>query len=101
MRKARFTLESLGSAIFDGYTLGETWNGWACPYFTYDAALKITEAQNLMGESGWYEIALDQFVFDIQGEREIFTPVEIDNLKLYPIGNASWIWDEFVDNDKD
>lgn len=100
MRKAQFTLESLGISAFNGYTLDETWNGWACPYFSYDEALKITEAQNSVGGKGWYEESSDRFVFDIQGEREAFAPIEIESLKLYPIGNASWIWDEFTDSIK-
>lgn len=38
-------------AIYDGYTDGTHWNGWACPWFTKETALEIADAHNaLMNE---------------------------------------------------
>lgn len=94
MRQAKFSIESFGSQTFDGYTLDETWNGWVCPYFTYEEALKIVEAQKNASGEAWYEKETDQFVFVFQEESETFSSVKIENLKLYPVGSGSWIWDE-------
>lgn len=38
-------------AIYNGYTDGTHWNGWACPWFTKETALEIADAHNaLMNE---------------------------------------------------
>jgi len=34
LKPAKFKLEALGYDTFDGFTKGELWNGWDCPYFT-------------------------------------------------------------------
>jgi hypothetical protein len=94
MRKAMFSIESLSNQIFEGYTQDETWNGWACPYFTFEEASKIVEAQRKTGEDAWYDQDSDQFIFRIQGEEEVFPAIQIQNLKVYSIGSTSWIWDE-------
>ena len=44
LREAKFVIEPLGETVFDGYTQDEDWNGWACPYFTFEQAERIVEA---------------------------------------------------------
>ncbi len=32
-------MHSLGEGVMlEGFTAGETWNGWDCPYFTFEQA---------------------------------------------------------------
>lgn len=97
MRKAQFKLEFLGNSTFDGFTEDETWNGWACPYFTYEESVKILKVQNASGGKATYEPDSDRFIFCIQDEEDVFEPIEVGDLKLYPIGNGIWIWDEVTD----
>lgn len=35
-------------AIYDGYTDGTHWNGWACPWFTKATALEIADDYNVL-----------------------------------------------------
>lgn len=44
MRKAFFYLDCIEGRRFEGYTLGQTWNGWACPYFTEKVGKEIIES---------------------------------------------------------
>lgn len=98
MREARFVMESLGETVFDGYTLGEDWNGWACPYFTFEQAESILEAHRKQGIKAWYDEAADQFAFDLnqtgEGDVDAFPSVEVEGRKFYPIGSGCWIWEE-------
>lgn len=94
MRKASFTLEVFGSQIFEGYTQDEDWNGWACPYFTFEEAQKIAETYSKTGEKADYDKISDSFYFEFQDEKESYSALDFDNLKLYPIGSSSWIWEE-------
>ncbi len=41
-----FSLEGI-TGSFKGYTNGETWNGFECPYFELAVALFIMKAYNL------------------------------------------------------
>lgn len=47
MNKTTFVIDSIPDAIFTGFTDGDDWNGWACPYFEKSEAecvLKASEA---------------------------------------------------------
>lgn len=94
----KFQIDSFGGQIFDGYSFGGTWNGFMCPYFTFDQAQRIVDAYRLRGWEAWYEEKADQFVFTYShnnlDERDIFPANEIDGRKFYPIGSSAWIWDE-------
>lgn len=101
MRATRFELEPLGEVAFDGYTMGEYWNGFDCPYFTFDQALLVTEACKATGWGAWYDAGQRSFKFvspDNAGSAdetvEYFEEVELDGRKLFPIGAFSWIWSE-------
>ncbi|MGC2237991.1 MAG: hypothetical protein WA584_17660 [Pyrinomonadaceae bacterium] len=96
MRKAKFFLEVLEPYDFEGYTEDDDWNGWSCPYFTFDEAEKIVKAHKQAGLKAIYEESSDEFIFELQGEIEIYAPTTINELKLYPIGTASWIWEEIT-----
>lgn len=50
--------------IFDGFTRGETWNGWARPYFTCGQAQRILEAHRSQGMKAWYDKTQGAFAFE-------------------------------------
>lgn len=96
MEKRSFTIDSLDSKRFEGFTCGEIWNGWACPYFTFEEATKIVDAQNANGSySAYYDEAKDTFVFSFSNEeKEEYSAENLGGEKLYGIGSGSWIWEE-------
>ena len=103
LRESEFYLDVDPETTFQGYTTGDRWNGWACPYFEKDVAEKIaehyTELHRYDNEDEYwaeYVSAEDAFAFhDDQGEEpRMFGPVEIDDTKLYPIGAYCWTWAE-------
>lgn len=98
MQPAKFTIEVYGEQSFDGFSRGEDWNGWACPYFTFEQAQQVMEAHRSRGWKAWYSESEDQFSFDFShdGKDEIdaFPGELIEGRKLYPIGIFCWIWEE-------
>jgi hypothetical protein len=95
MRKTRFLIDIIGEAEFEGFTEDYRWNGFACPYFTFDQAQCIVSAWQEAGNAASYDKENDEFMFEIRdGEHDRFGPIEIEGLMLYPIGAACWIWDE-------
>ena len=99
MRPTKFTIDTLGERVFDGYTNDEDWNGWACPYFTLEQAQSIVAAYHEHGWPAHYDQTNDHFVFSMKhaggDEDEVYSPVKgEEGLKLYPIGTANWIWEE-------
>jgi hypothetical protein len=101
MRPTKFKIESLGYETFDGFTLGEDWNGWACPYFTFEQAQKVlknfNELRKIIGQKNlaFYDCAIDAFVFPVdEDEPEVFAAVVKNKLKYYPLGAFCWIWEE-------
>lgn len=98
MRPSKFTIEVYGEQSFDGFSSGEDWNGWACPYFTSEQAQRIVDAHCKLGRKAWYDKVEDQFVFDFShdenNEPDTFPAEEVDGKKLYPVGAFCWIWEE-------
>ncbi len=102
MRPAKFKIESLGYERFDGFTKDENWNGWDCPYFTFDQAQKILKHYNdlrrIIGQAylAYYDSDVDSFVFpiNVDDEPEVFAAVNENGQKFYPIGTFYWIWKE-------
>jgi hypothetical protein len=100
LRASKFSLDPFNIRSFDGYSLDESWNGFACPYFTFEQAHCVVDVCRRFGIRAWYEEESDQFVFvdeDESSERnecEMFSATVIDGAKLYPIGAFSWIWEE-------
>lgn len=102
LKQTKFTIDTLEGQTFSGYTLGEEWNGWACPYFTFEQANKLLETYRSIktyeGKSlrAYYELDKDVFCFEVDSYDEMleFSPVEVEGKKLYPIGVGDWIWEE-------
>ena len=44
-----FTIDSIPEQMFEGYSDGDTWNGWACPYFERMVAEKVLRASEANG----------------------------------------------------
>src|SRR5688572_28108464 len=95
MRPATFVIDFLGDKAFKGYTQGEEWNGFACPYFTFNQGQRVMEAWLENGHKAFYSKEKDEFYFQMEdGEMDIFPSVEIAGENVYPIGNGCWIWSE-------
>ena len=107
MKRARFRLEPLSEAIFEGCSDGRKWNGWACPVFAKDQADKIVEAWHALGYKADYEQSDDVYRFapidqladpnpDLADEEvaEHFGAIIVDGMNLYRIGTAAWVWEE-------
>lgn len=91
------------------YTDGSRWNGWACPWFTRDEAMKIVEAFNeRKADSALYDKEHDAFLFageemtlaeseeydmvDVYESQQVEVAI-IGPVGLYPIGNGGWVWE--------
>ena len=99
LREDCFTLELVGDQVFGGFTNGEQWNGWACPYFTFDVGQQIVQSLG-KNQVAFYDEASNEFVFDVNGtndptDYDRFGSIEAEGIgKLYPIGTHAWIWEE-------
>ncbi len=94
MRNSTFTIETYQNNTFEGYTQDEHWNGWSCPYFTFEQSHKIVESHRKTGQMAGFDKDSNAFYFDFQDERELYQFIEIESIKFYPIGNSAWIWEE-------
>ena len=105
MRRAKFKIELLGYESFEGFTKDEKWNGWNCPYFTFEPAQKILRTYNtlhsIIGQKNlaYYDAAADAFVFPSNDEEEpeIFAAITENGQKYYPVGAFCWIWEENIE----
>lgn len=100
LRKARFTWDDVDS--FEGYTFDQTWNGFACPYFTREEGDAVLYYCIASGDEGHYDQQEDTFMVtyppEAGGETDSFPgiDVEVDGkpMHLYPIGAWHWCWSE-------
>ena len=96
-QKSKFELEGCDQ-VFEGWTSGRRWNGWAMPYFELAEAKRLTEA---IAENGVrYDAERDAFVsFGIDGDEEVWegtviSTVGASSIKVYGVGAGAWIWEE-------
>lgn len=90
----------LSEEVFHGYSDGDTWNGFACPYFDYNEAVRVL---NTLGNKWEYNEEQKVFtVFDLDDDEGESDPVEYEMVELfidgickeaYGIGAYFWIWD--------
>lgn len=100
LRPAQFQIDGL-DGVFDGYTRGETWNGWAVPYFPLAEARRIAGryASQPATEDGQAAAAFDEAravvrLYDpVQDEWDEVSPVDIDGHTLYSVGAHLWTWE--------
>ena len=100
LRKTSYTLAD-GTRPFEGYTLGEYWNGSTVPYFTKEVADEIVKYLDGHYDKARYINEADAYVVKLMGadDREIFAGVTFGGIRLYSIGGGSWEWNEVVDNE--
>jgi hypothetical protein len=95
------------NGVYEGFTRGDNWNGWACPYFSKETGLRIARALK-----GVFDKDKDQFVFtdenyDPPEDKEYFEGFDIKTTEgkrhVYAIGAFGWIWNEknFLDPDSE
>lgn len=93
--------------IYPGYTSGQTWNGWECPFFEFNIAKKILgDISKSDGAPTKYSKATDTFTLsynDPDNDPEPWPGVDIIYngvlVHVYPIGAWSWCWDEYTTED--
>ena len=99
--RVNFTMDSLPGKVYPGYTDGDDWNGWACPYFERPQAEAVLRASEPNGFLWRYDADGDAYVVRYnQAEDaapEVFEgiDIEVDGVlaRVYPIGAYSWIWE--------
>ena len=99
LHESNFQIDSLGDEEFAGFSVGDSWNGFACPYFTYEQAQVIVRAFHRNGWHAVYDIEADQFEFSNAGnisDIEVYQGILIGQDKVYPVGAYCWIWSEVV-----
>jgi hypothetical protein len=116
LQTARFCTDLTGENVyFDGFTFGNIWNGFACPYFTLEVGHRIVEATNSAASEwlkrdptfnalhGLYDSQRDAFMFyqvleagsqNPEQDWDIFPAEVINEQKLYPIGTGGWAWSQ-------
>ena len=109
LQLATFALDAFGDRYFHGFTEGQHWNGFACPLFPLEEALRLTLINNATTYCGRieYDPARDAFLFyenedesdagnqsDAGVEPQVYAAANIDGMKLYAIGAFGWTWDK-------
>jgi hypothetical protein len=104
LRESHFHLDAFPEESYRGYTRGQTWNGWACPYFEFEEAQRVVQSQvrrsNDLEDDREYKAEYrqgeDAFCFwDPYYEEWItYESIEIDGKKFYPVGAFEWTWVE-------
>ena len=95
--KGVFSLDAMEGKDLPGYTFGDTWNGFAVPYFERPEANLIME-----GLGGTYKDG--KYLFDDGfGEYEEYEKQSIETVdgpkEVYAIGAYSWVWyDDLMKN---
>lgn len=103
LRRAAFVLGVLPGR-YDGWTRGETWNGFACPLFDEATTRSVVRDLNASGDG---RASLDEGTGvvsvlddDYPGEPERFGPevVEVEGrpVRLWAIGAMVWAWREAI-----
>ncbi|MBK1901999.1 MULTISPECIES: hypothetical protein [Burkholderia] len=85
---------------YQAYSRGERWNGWECPYFTIEEAMKLLAHPYLDGLR--YDAEGDKFIMD-DGDGEVLDEtvfasrvvlVDGNPIKVYAIGAFGWCWNK-------
>src|SRR5262245_374154 len=88
---------------FEGYTEGDTWNGWECPYFEFSEAQRVLKASEKNGFNWSFNEVEDVFIirnkldapnassYEVGGQL-----IDVDGKAVlaYPIGAYDWIWEQ-------
>lgn len=101
IKKRTFYLEGVNGE-YPGVDTMRTWNGWACPLFDYNTAVKILNASIHNGFRWYYDRSTDRFiVWNISDDlfndwpeeySGAHVPIDGELINMYSIGARSWIW---------
>ena len=110
-RPGHFALD-IGQGPYPGYTDGDSWNGWATPYFELEVARRIAEDYARTPElvrvpdvdpgdyRAEYDKAEDAFLFyEPINDDEVYyyaQSITVDgrDVNVYAIGTYEWTWEE-------
>lgn len=106
MKKTLFTCGT--NLTFEGFSNGETWNGFDCPYFEFEECEKIMSAFNKENEECdvdakiIYDSTNDCFIEQDENYDEdeyvtyeaLFIETSEGPKKVYPLGTCYWMWEE-------
>ena len=100
LRPGRFRVDGL-DGTYDGFTRGQTWNGFAVPYFPLSEARRVADdyAAQPPGDGPYaaeYDAGRDliRLYEPSSGEWDETPRVEVDGHSLYPVGAHLWTWEE-------
>lgn len=104
LRPGRFLLDGL-DGVYDGFTRGETWNGFAVPYFSLAEARRVADdyAAQLPTADGQTRAEYDagRGVFRLydpsSDEWDEVAPVIVGDRTLYCVGTHLWTWENASD----
>lgn len=106
VKKMNFGIE--GEFYAEGITFGQRWNGFHCPYFTYENALKVLAMQDkkevvLKMECEYYEMSENKlFIIGTfpEGKEELKGKF-FEGEMYYPIGFCNWVWMEIPEDENE
>ena len=97
--KGKFSVDNSEQII--GYTDGNTWNGWATPFFEKSKLKEMKEK----GYFEYFDVTYNkeddsyyfQDLYEPEDEPEIFKGIDIETysgkIHVYPIGTCNWTWE--------
>ena len=78
---------------YEGYTLGQTWNGFDCPYFSLSQALKIVSDMDcLQFDDRMINIIDNTYTEEVENIEPCVLETVDGGLIVYPIGLNAWCW---------
>ncbi len=97
VQKKYFHIDDIHFA-FEGFTHGDTWNGWRTPMFTKDIAEKVLEKVISEDEKVFYDSNKDTFIVIYDEEshdtwKGSTIEFEGEQYTVYDIGAFCWTWD--------
>jgi hypothetical protein len=105
LRAAKIAIEDDHPPL-DCFVTGQSWNGWECPYFTKEQGDALLADPHF--SEGRFDDERDAFVFpcgscggDCDCGDEVYSAVDFDGVKYYPIGAGMWIWSLAGEEDED
>jgi hypothetical protein len=88
-----------GEFEFDAYSMGEPWNGWLVPIFTFEQVEKL-KAWFETGEQGTitYDAKSDEFAIKYSWDENLeFEKIKgtdsFDGVRIYEWASFGWSWD--------
>ncbi len=98
-QKSQFTLD--GGPAYDGYTKGDRWNGWACPYFTRGVIEEIASTWSDSEEDS-IKFVDGKCVITVCGETETIDMTSLETEEgikdVYDFGLLGFVWEDESDH---